>query len=258
VSIVAFRRWLVDVDGLLRPLHIGTRLAWPPDAPTRAQCCCGAAHGQQHDRPEFGAAGDSCGLYTYKEPIAACRCDEPSAERHGVAGVVRIWGRVVEHSRGWRSEFGQPVAVVDFAGRLSSQYDIPRYPGLESMYAEWAPDLAATSVEDARWCNPARFKALGQVVHSTMPNFGVMLAGASAAFARLAGQVGTATEVCAQCDQPGHSILCCTPKQPKSWIDDITYGPRLLASLSTDYTTEVVCSTCKQPWAGSKLKLQIV
>jgi hypothetical protein len=93
-----------------------------------------------------------CGIWAHKAPVPDCACPEPGADRHGAVGVVRMWGRAVEHKDGWRSEHAELVAVVDHSGRLRD-YGVPRYATTQAMYAEWAPDAQGWAARhDQVWC----------------------------------------------------------------------------------------------------------
>jgi hypothetical protein len=138
--LIGYRRWRVDKRGRLRSL--GRRQEWPVSGPLTGRC-------RRHARPVLAC---SCGIYAYKQPVPACRCDDPAHPAHGAVGVVRLWGPAVEHRHGWRARHVAPVAVVDFSGRLSERYAVPRYRDLATMHAEWAPDLTPTTHEAAEWC----------------------------------------------------------------------------------------------------------
>ena len=94
-----------------------------------------------------------CGIWAHKQPVPDCTCPEPDADRHGAVGVVRMWGKAVEHEDGWRSEHAELVAVVDHSGRLRD-YGVPVYATTAAMYAEWAPDADGWAARhDACWCD---------------------------------------------------------------------------------------------------------
>lgn len=96
-----------------------------------------------------------CGIWAHKQPIADCACSEPGADYHGAVGVVRMWGRAVEHTDGWRAEHAEVVALVDHSDRLSGDYDVPRYRTTTDMYAEWTPDRHGWAARhDPYWCDP--------------------------------------------------------------------------------------------------------
>lgn len=93
-----------------------------------------------------------CGLWAHKQPVPDCTCPEPEADRHGAVGVVRMWGKAVEHEDGWRAEHAELVAVVDHSRRLRD-YGVPVYGSTAAMYAEWAPDADGWAARhDQNWC----------------------------------------------------------------------------------------------------------
>ncbi len=49
------------------------------------------------------ARGCSCGLYAVKDPLSLREARDPA-----VLGSVDLWGRIVEHERGFRGEFAYP------------------------------------------------------------------------------------------------------------------------------------------------------
>lgn len=106
----------------------------------------------EHPSPSLHS---KCGIWAHKQPIPDCACTEPGADYHGAVGVVRMWGRAVEHTEGWRTEHAEVVALVDHSGRLSGDYDVPRYRTTAEMYAEWAPEPHGWAARhDQQWCDP--------------------------------------------------------------------------------------------------------
>ena len=97
-EIVAYRAWRVIVPGLFRRgddlLHsvLMRDYVWLPDAP---------------------ASGDitTHGIYSFHHVIRSVA--EYSYNVHGTLlfGKVKIWGEVVEHERGYRSEFGKIISL---------------------------------------------------------------------------------------------------------------------------------------------------
>jgi hypothetical protein len=63
--------------------------------------------------PDKPASGDvkTHGIYSFRHVIR-CR-DEYSYNAHGILlfGKVKIWGEVVEHEQGYRSEFGKIISL---------------------------------------------------------------------------------------------------------------------------------------------------
>lgn len=117
-----------------------------------------------------------CGIWAHKQPIPDCTCPEPNAPRHGAVGVVRMWGRGVEHADGWRAEHTEIVALVDHSNRVLQDYWVPRYKTTAEMYAEWAPDHHGWAARhDPCWCDHGQaiihFGPGGQVSY-TVPSTG--------------------------------------------------------------------------------------
>jgi hypothetical protein len=151
VSQLGFRRWKVTVSGHLAALAVNH--AWIPGRPEHAECQnpFTTPLPDSHEAPVFGCR---CGVWAHRLPVAACGCGDPADGRHGAVGVVRMWGRHVEHEHGWRSEYAEPVALVDFTGRLARSYPARRYPDLDALYAEWAPGVAGRAPgENPLWCH---------------------------------------------------------------------------------------------------------
>jgi hypothetical protein len=91
----------------------GTPKVWEPMQPTRAVCSDYASH---HEAPW---AGHECGLWALKDFEAARKrllgwistfwCGDPV----GVAiGQVSLWGRVIEHEKGYRAQYAYPFALT--------------------------------------------------------------------------------------------------------------------------------------------------
>jgi len=62
-----------------------------------------------HDAADLPSLKCTCGLYAAKniEHIEKC-----GYGKFGVRGEVYLWGRVVEHERGWRAEFAYPKSLA--------------------------------------------------------------------------------------------------------------------------------------------------
>ena len=83
---------------------------------------------------------------------------------HGAVGVARVWGKYVEHDLGSRWQFGKPVALVDFTDRLAGAYwqaGVARYPDLDTLYGEWAPDRQRWADERKDWCTAINWQDVG-------------------------------------------------------------------------------------------------
>ena len=93
--------------GGLRLTSLGGREIWPPRKPMHAQCRVGVYHAER-----LPDADCSCGIYA-----ASLHAEElvtQYAIQAQVVGTVSMWGRIVEHEYGARSEFAYPsqLAVI--------------------------------------------------------------------------------------------------------------------------------------------------
>jgi hypothetical protein len=101
-EIIAYRAWLVIEanwfrrgDGLLHSVFVRDYV-WHPDRP---------------------ASGDvrTHGIYSFRDPVR-CRWDYGYTQGGRgtlLFGKVKIWGEVIEHRAGYRSEFGK-IASLDY------------------------------------------------------------------------------------------------------------------------------------------------
>jgi hypothetical protein len=69
---------------------------WPKQKAADAGCW----RHRSHDAP---VAACTCGLYATNDRTLLDRARSPS-----VVGTVALWGRVIQHSLGWRAEFAYP------------------------------------------------------------------------------------------------------------------------------------------------------
>lgn len=98
--IVAWRTWMLTgtrdgSDVRLLPLF-GDRRPWPARAPARASCV-------RRGRHRIPALDCSCGLYATRGLDALRHSRNPAA-----LGTVAMWGRIVEHTAGFRAELAYP------------------------------------------------------------------------------------------------------------------------------------------------------
>jgi hypothetical protein len=96
--VVAMRTWWLALRGggpLLLPVVAGAR-PWPIRRPARAVC-------RRHRRHPVPAADCVCGLHATDDEGRLRRTRTP-----GVVGTVAMWGRVVQHDRGYRAELAYP------------------------------------------------------------------------------------------------------------------------------------------------------
>ncbi|GBC86801.1 hypothetical protein HRbin12_00800 [bacterium HR12] len=115
--IMGWRAWRLRrrPDGLLRIAPTTPRSDWEPGVAIHATCS--GAHTREylvynpelvafHRSPEIGC---TCGIHAMKDP-RRLRRSRPG-RRAGVVGTIAMWGRVVEHTRGWRAEFAYPARL---------------------------------------------------------------------------------------------------------------------------------------------------
>ncbi len=108
--VTAWRTWRVwlSSEGLsLHSVAAAPNLGeWQPLRPMEARC------GYREMRPpacecdSCPSGGNKCGIYAYREA--------PSTVTHamGIVGRVALWGTVIEHQTGYRSQFAYPIDVA--------------------------------------------------------------------------------------------------------------------------------------------------
>jgi hypothetical protein len=142
----AYRCWHVNWEGdqaVLRSVYNPT--IWPADAPLRATCMKGpgsfaawvrgllsrAAKPSTHPAPAWGC---QCGVYGLNrlkgdelEAVPGVSGRDP--DRGAVAlGLVLLWGRVIQHTSGYRAEYARPLKLLmvppqRHAGRVNTLLD---------------------------------------------------------------------------------------------------------------------------------------
>ena len=103
--VVGWRVWrLVRIRGRLALRSIAHDVVWKPDQVMHATC---GRSSVGHRSPGDGC---TCGLYATSTPEALARAGvfNPAI---GVVGAIAMWGRVVEHARGARSELAYPARL---------------------------------------------------------------------------------------------------------------------------------------------------
>jgi hypothetical protein len=152
VSVLGWRQWAVDRDGLLRPAWTPWSpfppdlLLWRPDGMTEAHCLRmerndpsgGLAARRSRRHPNVPGDACVCGLYAWHRPGDLRAAPRPTwTSRPIVGGVARLGGRLVVAARGYRAQRGYPVAVLDPDGIVSGRYPLARYRRWDALVAEW-------------------------------------------------------------------------------------------------------------------------
>jgi len=108
---VGHRVWQWDATGL-RSLN-GEK--WFAHRPLSAVCradACGSISGLSkttHTPAELPYFSCTCGVYAARTTEHLHQC---GYKKFGVHGEVYLWGKVVEHERGWRAQFAYPRTFV--------------------------------------------------------------------------------------------------------------------------------------------------
>jgi hypothetical protein len=110
--IIGYRIWQWDAAGL-KSLN---GEPWCPRQPLSAVCMgnarssiSGLSKPATHDADELPSLKCTCGVYAAKNSEHIYKC---GYGKFAVHGEVYLWGRVVEHERGWRAEFAYPKTFV--------------------------------------------------------------------------------------------------------------------------------------------------
>jgi len=100
-AVTAWRGWsLTEVDGELRLSSLTRPEVWTPRAPHAASCPKG--------RSPIPQRRCRCGIYAAVTPEALAGLRSLPG---GVVGEVSLWGRVIEHGRGFRAQLGYPARL---------------------------------------------------------------------------------------------------------------------------------------------------
>lgn len=112
--VLGWRAWrLHRTDDRLRIVPTTPRSAWEPRQAIHATCS--GSHTREymvynphlvkfHRSPEPGC---TCGVHAIKDPSRLARSGRAAA----VVGRVAMWGRVIEHTKGYRAEFAYPARL---------------------------------------------------------------------------------------------------------------------------------------------------
>jgi preprotein translocase subunit YajC len=108
--VIGYRVWRWNATGL-KSLN---GEPWLPGRPLAAGCRAaarGTIFGRAkagHDAHETPHSACTCGVYAAKTIEHLHQC---GYKRFGIHGEVYLWGKVVEHERGWRAQFAYPKTL---------------------------------------------------------------------------------------------------------------------------------------------------
>jgi hypothetical protein len=135
--LIGWRCWYVlPHEALLRPIY-KRGLVWKPRQAQEALC---------PEHPHEPPADDcKCGIWTVCHPMLLDEIGWTSAPPSGISrlpgvmvvGEVSLWGKIIQHERGWRAGFAYPRHLYVFTDdpmlpeTLRERYGIP---------VEWGPD----------------------------------------------------------------------------------------------------------------------
>jgi len=128
--IVGYRTWRLGrrYPGGVRLHSANADSWWEPHRRKEATCWSNFASNfaAPHDEPTPHHTC-TCGIYALADGVDVPPSDGPPL----VVGEVSLWGRVIEHSKGWRGQYAYPrrLAVVggsqSLAGDLEATYGVP-------------------------------------------------------------------------------------------------------------------------------------
>ena len=110
--ITGWRVWNLSEDRsgpLLRPAGAGVD-AWPPRRRVEARCGVSPllrGGRSPHAAPDLRCR---CGIYASRS-LEAFEPSRPAWPPTPVIGTVAMWGRIVEHERGWRAQYAYPARL---------------------------------------------------------------------------------------------------------------------------------------------------
>jgi hypothetical protein len=116
-TLTAWRGWDID-NGRLAAL--GSDATWRPKKAEQADC-----RNHNHPAPQMNCA---CGYWSFKKFEDMVKVLEGYANDVKVIGTVEIWGRVIECTNGFRSEFAYPKELwllEEGLESLSWAYGVP-------------------------------------------------------------------------------------------------------------------------------------
>jgi hypothetical protein len=115
--ITGHRAWVASQSGVLYSLN---GHPWPQFEAFRARCEPLRHFFVTRDGMDAPAVKCTCGIYAYKAPF--------DCSLFCVWGEVKLWGRVIEHAKGYRAEFAYPGRLYccdkDLAALMTRNYGV--------------------------------------------------------------------------------------------------------------------------------------
>jgi hypothetical protein len=159
--IVGWRIWNVSDDLVmprLLPAGSGGRDPWEPRAAVRARC--GTSSILTHSLHPHAAPDPACtcGIYASRS-LWDFERPRPAWPPPSVIGTVSLWGRVIEHERGWRAGFAYPARLTLVCSLCAWFEPGPGEPSVVHVFAGCAFALCAAhrggiEVPDGRRTRP--------------------------------------------------------------------------------------------------------
>lgn len=137
-----YRAWYVGGSTGLLTGQAHTEL-WSPYQPFRAACYSGDTDSHLEKNGDYipaPAIGCTCGVYSYKTMAQlTVRMNAIHEQTYGLAplmvwGEVYLWGTIVEHDKGYRSEFAYPADLTTTKRELCAK--VSRLYGVRCLYAD--------------------------------------------------------------------------------------------------------------------------
>jgi hypothetical protein len=144
--VLAWRVWRLHVvDGAPVLAPTTPRPDWPAREPIRATCTGSHTRLYMVFNPELErfhhspVLGCTCGVHAAKDPRRLAR----GVHGAGVIGRVAMWGRVIEHTRGWRAELAYPWQLRLICWRCLRLRRLPGVPSVVVGDGAWPRVLCA-------------------------------------------------------------------------------------------------------------------
>ena len=96
---------------------------WPPGIRMEAACNAGEQAEPHRPGPEPGC---ECGIWAYRSRRFAeeTLLDYMYCGRALALGRIALWGRLIEQERGWRAQYGYPLAIEVYGGAAEVAEDL--------------------------------------------------------------------------------------------------------------------------------------